>query len=100
RELGEKYGRLGNTLGGSEYQRCICRSSSLSHASGKLNQSSSNAIKSPSICADKSCVFDSFAPLNFVKLSTSFRFISLVNTPPCNLDVLLAYIYPDIFTVV
>src|SRR5699024_4907743 len=56
-ELGEKYGRLGNTLGGFEYQRCICRSSSLSHVSGKLNQSSNNAIKSPSICADKSALF-------------------------------------------
>src|SRR5690625_7543152 len=63
RELGEKYGRLGNTLGGSEYHRAICLSSSLSHVSGKLNQSSNNAINSPSICADKST-------LKFVKLST------------------------------
>src|SRR5690625_3734864 len=70
-ELGEKYGRLGNTLGGSEYQRAICLSSSLSHVSGKLNQSSSNAIKSPSICADKST-------LKFVKLSSPFSFITPV----------------------
>src|SRR5699024_7713540 len=60
-ELGEKYGRLGNTLGGSEYHRAICLSSSLSHVSGKLNQSSNNAIKSPLFFAVRS-------PLNCFKL--------------------------------
>src|SRR5699024_11223819 len=62
-ELGEKYGRLGNTLGGSEYQRAICLSKSLSHVSGSENQSSNNAIKSPSICV---------VTLFFVKISSPF----------------------------
>src|SRR5690625_1248734 len=68
---GEKYGRFGNTFGGFEYHFAICASSSLSHVSGSENQSSSNAIKSPSICVDKSSYC-------FVKLSPfllSFYFL-------------------------
>src|SRR5690625_4773420 len=49
---GEKYGRFGHTCGGFEYHCAICASSSLSHVSGSENQSSNNAIKSPSICVD------------------------------------------------
>src|SRR5699024_5631683 len=65
RLLGEKYGRFGNTFGGFEYHFAICASSSLSQTSLRLNQSSSNAIKSPSTCDDK-------FTLLFVKLSSPF----------------------------
>src|SRR5690625_1091494 len=64
RLLGEKYGRFGHTFGGFEYHFAICASSSFSQISGKLNQSSNNAIKSPSICVVKF----------FVNLSSPFRF--------------------------
>src|SRR5690625_4653967 len=61
---GEKYGLSGHICGGFEYHFAICASSSLSQISGKLNQSSNKAIKSPSICVDK-----------FVKLSPFLRYI-------------------------
>src|SRR5699024_2806525 len=73
-----------STFGGFEYHCAICASSALSQVSGRLNQSSSNAIKSPSICVVKSFVFPL---LMFVKLSPLFRFVSLVDTSPCNFDV-------------
>src|SRR5690625_3485601 len=53
RLLGEKYGRSGHTFGGFEYHFAICASSSLSQISLSENQSSNNAIKSPSICVVK-----------------------------------------------
>src|SRR5690625_129055 len=74
---GEKYGRFGHTCGGFEYHFAICTSNSLSHVSGKLNQSSNNAIKSPSICVDKL--------LFFVKLSPTF---------PINLSAILLHLTP------
>src|SRR5690625_272735 len=64
RLLGEKYGRFGHTCGGFEYHFAICASSSLSQISLSENQSSNNAIKSPSICVVKF----------FVYLSSPFRF--------------------------
>src|SRR5690625_4785722 len=64
RLLGEKYGRFGHTCGGFEYHFAICASSSLSQISLSENQSSNNAIKSPSICVVKF----------FVNLSSPFRF--------------------------
>src|SRR5699024_12868629 len=54
---GEKYGRFGHTCGGFEYHCANCASSSLSHVSSKLNKSSNNAIKSPSICVVKSIYY-------------------------------------------
>src|SRR5690625_3519971 len=63
---GLKYGRFGHTCGGFEYHCAICASSSLSHVSGNENQSSNNAIKSPSICVEISIKL-------FVKLSLLFR---------------------------
>src|SRR5690625_3793718 len=66
---GEKYGRSGHTCGGFEYHFAICASSSLSQISGSENQSSNNAIKSPSICVVKF----------FVNLSSPFHFEPFFN---------------------